>query len=69
MGNLTIRWLALFSIGLPFIAVDVAYRPLMDVNGVPAVAVIGAALIVLVMTTRLDWVFKEAWIARNGLER
>jgi hypothetical protein len=69
MRSLTIHWLALLSIGLSFIAVDVAYRPLIDVNGVPAVGVIGAALIVLVVTSRLNWVFKEAWTARQNTER
>ena len=67
MKSLTLHWLALFGAGLSLVAVDVAYRPLISVNGVPAAGVIGAALIVLVITSRLNRVFKVAWAERNGI--
>ena len=65
MKNLTIHWLVLLSVGLSLIAVDMAYRPLVDINGVPAISVIGAALIVLVVTSWLNWQFKKAWEERS----
>jgi hypothetical protein len=51
MRNLTIHWFAMFGVGLSLVAVDVAHRPLISVNGVPAAGVIGAALIILVITS------------------
>ena len=67
MRNLTIHWLALFGVGLSLVAVDVAYQPLIDVNGVPAAGVVGAALIVRVITSRLNWIFKIAWAERTEI--
>ncbi|MCE2500426.1 MAG: hypothetical protein J4G13_06145 [Dehalococcoidia bacterium] len=61
MRNLQIAWLSLMVIGVGLVYVDVLYRVLLEIQGIPALAALGAALILLALTAMLNWLFKEAW--------
>ena len=63
--ELEIAWGALFSLGFFLVAIDVIANTLVSVGGVPALGVIGGALILLVFSSILNWLFKEAWNERN----
>ena len=54
-------WAALFFSGITLIFYDAFVQPLIEIKGVPALGVIGAALILLAVTSILSWIFKEAW--------
>ena len=61
MRNLQFAWLSLLVIGVGLVYVDVLYRVLLEIQGIPALAALGAALILLALSSMLNWVFKEAW--------
>ena len=65
MRNLQIAWLSLMVIGVGLVYVDVLYRVLLEIRGIPALAALGAALILLALTSMLNWLFKEAWEERS----
>lgn len=65
MKRLRIAWGTLFSLGLFLIAIDVIANTLVRVSGVPALGVLGGALMLLVFTSILNWIFKIAWAERN----
>ena len=65
MRNLQIAWLSLLAVGMGLVYVDVLFRVLLDIQGIPALTALGAALILLALTSMLNWVFKEAWEERN----
>ena len=64
MKNLEIAWRTLFALGSFQTAVSVHANALVSVNGLPALGVIGAALLLLVFTSILNWIFKTAWNER-----
>ena len=64
MKNLEIAWRTLFAPASFQIAVAVLANILVTVNGLPALGVIGAALLLLVSTSILNWIFKTAWNER-----
>ena len=61
MRNLQIAWLSLLAVGVGLVYVDVLFRVLLDIQGIPALTAMGAALILLALTSMLNWVFKESW--------
>ncbi len=65
MTGLLHAWVVIFVIGIGLVAIDAISHTLIYVNGVPAVGVIGAALILLVFSSMLNWLFKEAWDQRG----
>lgn len=65
MSRLRAAWIWLFGVGTFLLAIDIAAEVLIRVNGVPALGVIGGALILLVFSSILNWIFKEAWNERN----
>ena len=54
-------WAALFFFGAALVFYDAFIQPLVEIRGVPALGVVGAALILLTVTSILNWTFKEAW--------
>ena len=66
MRSLQIAWAGLFGLGVIMVAIDAISAPLISVNNVPALGVIGAALILLVVSSILNWLFKDA---REGRDR
>ena len=65
MRNLLTIWLVFFSAGAALVALDMASHVLISIKGVPAVGVLGGALILLVFSSMLNWLFKEAWEERT----
>ena len=65
MKNLRNIWLVFFFIGAALIGIDAISDTLFRINGFPALGVIGGALILLVLTSILNWIFKVAWKERN----
>ena len=65
MSNLYSAWGLTLLIGIGLITFDVVFLPLFEIRGIPALSVIGAAFILLVFTSVLNWVFKEAWEERS----
>ena len=65
MKSLRIAWAALYFAGMAMIIVDLAFWLNDDVDGLPIVGVIGAAFMLLAITSMLNWVFKEAWEERS----
>ena len=65
MKNLRDIWLVFFFIGAALIGIDAISDTLFTINGFPALGVIGGALILLVLTSILNWIFKVAWKERN----
>ena len=61
MRNLQIAWLSLMVIGVGLLYVDVLYRVLLEIQGIPALTALGAAQILLALTSMLNWLFKESW--------
>ena len=51
--------------GVVLVFYDAFVQPLVEIKGVPALGVIGAALMLLAVTAILNWMFKEAWDERN----
>ncbi len=66
MRNLQIAWLSLLLIGIGLIYVDVLYRALLEIQGVAVLAALGGALILMALTSMLNWLFKEAWEERSA---
>ena len=64
MNKLYAAWGITFLVGMGLIAIDVVFLPLFEVRGVPAFSVVGAALLLLVSTSILNWIFKAAWNER-----
>lgn len=65
MNRLQTLWVVFFIAGIGLLALDLAARVLISISGVPAVGVLGGALILLVLSSVLNWRFKEAWAERN----
>ena len=65
MSSLQIAWAGLFGLGVILVAIDAVSKTLIAVKGVPALSIIGAALILLVTTSILNWLFKIAWDERS----
>ena len=65
MRKLRAAWGALFVLGSFLIALDVLANTLVSVSGLPAFGVIGGALVLLVCTSILNWIFKTAWNERS----
>jgi hypothetical protein len=65
MRNLQAAWATLFGLGVILVAIDTVSDSLLSIKGVPALGVIGAALILLVLTSMLNWMFKGAWNERT----
>ena len=65
MNNLYAAWLVLLVIGIGLLGLDTVVLPLIEINGIPAVSVLGAALILLVFTSLLNWIFQTAWAEHN----
>ena len=65
MKNLLTIWLVFFSAGAALVALDMASHVLISIKGVPAVGVLGGALMLLVFSSTLNWLFKEAWEERR----
>ena len=65
MRKLRAAWGALFVLGSFLIALDVLANTLVSVSGLPAFGVIGGALVLLVCSSTLNWLFKTAWDERS----
>ncbi len=65
MIRLYAAWVWLSISGFILLALDLISHVLVSVKGVPALGVIGAALILLVLTSILNWLLKEAWEERG----
>lgn len=65
MRSLQNAWVALFITGASLVLLDTVAHVLIDIRGVPAIGVIGGALILLVFSSMLNWLFKEAWHERR----
>lgn len=61
MRRLERAWAGLFITGISLVLLDTVTHVLIDIRGVPAIGVIGGALILLVFSSMLNWLFKEAW--------
>ena len=48
------------------LALDMLAHVLISIRGVPAVGVLGGALILLALSSTLNWIFKTAWAERQG---
>ncbi len=66
MNNLYIAWGMTYLLGIVFLAMDVVFLPLFEFRGVPALSVIGGALILLGSSSILNWIFKIAWEERGN---
>lgn len=47
--------------GAVLILMDLLSQVLIRINGVPAVGVLGGALMLLALTSMMNWLSKEAW--------
>ena len=65
MASLKIAWATLYFTGMVMIMADVALRSAYSVSGIPVVSALGAALVLLSLTSVLNWLFKEAWEEQN----
>ena len=61
-------WIVLFFFGVVLVSLDYAAETVFEIGGVPALGVIGAVLILLVISSILNWIFKQAWAARNEID-
>ena len=61
MKSLRIAWGAMYFAGMVMIIVDLAFRSTYDVGGIPIASSLGAALVLVSVTSMLNWMFKEAW--------
>ena len=66
MNNLFVAWGMTYLVGTVFLAMDVVFLPFFELRGVPALSVIGGALILLGSSSILNWIFKIAWAERSG---
>ena len=60
MSRLRAAWIWLFGVGIFLLTIDIAAEVLISFRGVPALGVIGGALILLVFSSMLNWLFLEA---------
>lgn len=65
MRRLQAAWLGLLISGAVLVLMDLVSQVLIRINGVPAVGVLGGALILLALTSMMNWLSKEAWEQRN----
>ena len=65
MNNLFVAWGTTFLVGIVFRAMDIVLLPFFELRGVPALSVIGGALILLGSSSILNWIFKIAWSERS----
>ena len=65
MRNLRTAWAGFFAIGIFLIAADALANAVVSIRGVPALGVVGGAMVLLVFASVLNWIFKEAWEQRN----
>ena len=65
MRRLQAAWLRLLISGAVLVLMDLLSQVLIRINGVPAVGVLGGALILLALTSMMNWLSKEAWEQRN----
>ena len=61
MRNLQVAWLSLLLVGVALVYIDVLFRVLLEIQGVPALVALGIALVLLALTSMLNWTFKVAW--------
>lgn len=65
MKSLRIAWGALYFTGMLMIVFDLGLRSIYNVNSVPVISALGAAFVLLSITSMLNWTFKEAWAERS----
>lgn len=65
MNNLYLAWGMTYLLGIMFLAMDVVFLPLFEFEGIPALSVIGGALILMGFNSILNWIFKIAWAERG----
>ena len=65
MSRLQILWAVLYIAGFILIALDIAARVLISIAGVPAVGAFGGALMLLALSSVLNWISKETWAGRS----
>ena len=65
MKRLRAAWGTLLVLGVLLIAIDALANTLVSINGLPALGLIGGALIPVVCTSILNWCFKRAWDERT----
>ena len=65
MRNLRIVWGILVMSGLMLIALGYVFETALHIGEVPGLAAVGAALLLLAITSMLNWVFKAAWEQRK----
>ena len=65
MNNLYLAWGMTYLLGVMFLAMDVVFLPLFEFEGIPALSVIGGALILMGFNSILSWIFKIAWAERG----
>ncbi len=65
MSNLFVAWGTTYLLGIVFLAMDVVFLPLFEFRGIPALSVVGGALILLGSSSILNWIFKIAWAERS----
>ena len=64
MRTLKVVWGILLLAGLQFITLGYVFENVLTIGKVPGFVALGAALILLAVTSMLNWVFKEAWETR-----
>lgn len=65
MKNLLIAWLSILSGGLWLLFVDMLYKTVFEINEIPVLSTLGAALFLLALTSMLNWLSKIAWKERS----
>ena len=65
MRNLRFAWFALLLTGVASVYIDILFRVLLEIQGVPALTALGIALVLLALTSMLNWTFKVAWEERS----
>ena len=65
MNNLYLAWGMTYLLGVIFLAMDVVFLPLFEFEGIPALSVIGGALILMGFNSILKWIFEIAWAERG----
>ena len=65
MRNLRFAWFALLLTGVASVYIDLLFRVLLEIQGVPALTALGIALVLLALTSMLNWTFKVAWEERS----
>ena len=55
MRNLRTAWAGFFAIGVFLIAVDALANAVISIRGVPALGVVGGAMVLLVFASVLNW--------------